>query len=65
MVKCPHCGSTAQVKTAPTAEVSKDKKWLVLNCKCGCGCEFNASYSISRPLVQSIVINKDKRGNEK
>ena len=65
MVECPHCGSTAQVKTDPTAKVSKDKKWLVLNCKCGCGCEFNASYSINRPLVIGIVTNKNGRGNEK
>ena len=54
MIKCPHCGSTAQVKTEPSARVSDDKKWLVLACECGCGCKFNASYSTARSIVKWI-----------
>ena len=57
MVECPYCGSTAQVKTAPTAEVSKDKKWLVLNCKCGCGCEFVRQFVFDK----EYIVNDEKR----
>lgn len=46
MIKCPHCGSTAQVKLAPTASVSRNEHCLTLGCECGCGCNFTAVYDI-------------------
>ena len=63
MVKCPYCGSTAQVKTAPTAEISKNKKWLVLSdnqayltlgAECGCGCQFTLDYYVPEPMWVNI-----------
>ena len=64
MTKCPNCGSTAQVKIVSTEKIDK-QEWLVLNCKCGCGCEFNANYCVNKPIVKRIITNKNERGNEK
>ena len=47
MVRCPHCGSTAQVKLSPTASLSRNKAWLILGCECGCGCHFTVDYNIN------------------
>ena len=46
MVKCPYCGSTAQVKLNGTATLSDNQQYLTLGCECGCGCHFRVSYNI-------------------
>lgn len=44
MIKCPRCGSSAQVKLNPTAVVSSNQEVLTLGCECGCGCHFTVDY---------------------
>ena len=39
MVKCPHCGSTAQVKSNGNPIISK-RGFLAENFSCGCGCNW-------------------------
>ena len=41
MIRCPNCGSTAQVKVVDnTTFVWKDIVSVYLEYKCGCGCNF-------------------------
>ena len=47
MIKCPHCGSTAQVKPNGFASLSRNKEYLTLGCECGCGCNFTVDYNTS------------------
>jgi hypothetical protein len=47
MVKCPHCGSTAQVKLNGSASLSRNQQYLTLGCECGCGCHFTVDYNIN------------------
>ena len=44
MIKCPHCGSTAQPKRVGITSVSANGKYFCENYKCGCGCYFEALY---------------------
>lgn len=44
MIKCPHCGSTAQVKSNGNPIISKVSKFLVEGFHCGCGCEWEVEY---------------------
>ena len=43
MVKCPHCGSTAQVKSNGNPIISK-RGFLAENFSCGCGCNWEINY---------------------
>ena len=46
MIKCPNCGSTAQVRMGePT--LSRNKFYIVLPCECGCGCHFDLDYDVN------------------
>ena len=45
MIKCPHCGSSAQVKLSPIASLSRNQQYLTLGCECGCGCNFTVDYN--------------------
>lgn len=54
MIKCPHCGSSAQVKLSPTASLSRNKAWLTLGCECGCGCNFTVDYNINNYSESNI-----------
>ncbi len=47
MIKCPYCGSTAQVKLSPTASLSRNNQILTLGCECGCGCNFTVDYDVN------------------
>ena len=43
MIKCPNCGSTAQVrekKASTEFSVPKREATLKTRCTCGCGCRF-------------------------
>lgn len=43
MIKCPNCGSTAQVKCVYTGgELPTEDKYM--GYKCGCGCSFIVTY---------------------
>ena len=53
MVKCPHCGSTAQVKLNDTARLSDNKAFLTLGCECGCGCNF----TVIKPKFSNAFFN--------
>lgn len=45
MIKCPHCGSTAQVKRKGTLTIAPfDENILIENLYCGCGCEWEVMY---------------------
>ena len=44
MIKCPHCGSTAQVKSNGNPVISKVSGFLVEGFHCGCGCEWEVEY---------------------
>lgn len=44
MIKCPHCGSTAQVKVIKSV-ISKITNHLIIEYKCGCGCCFETQYN--------------------
>jgi transposase-like protein len=44
MIKCPHCGSTAQPKRVGITSVSANGKYFCENYKCSCGCYFEALY---------------------
>ena len=45
MIKCPHCGSTAQVEEWETNyyEDSVDEITVIRRYRCGCGCYFNGT----------------------
>lgn len=54
MVKCPHCGSTAQVKLNNTAVLSDNQAYLTLGAECGCGCQFTLDYYVPEPKWVNI-----------
>lgn len=46
MMKCPHCGSTAQVKLNYDPHLSYAKKDILIEAfHCGCGCEWEVEYA--------------------
>ena len=45
MMKCPHCGSTAQVKSNGDPIISKVNGNLLEGFHCGCGCEWEVEYA--------------------
>ena len=45
MIKCPHCGSTAQVKSNGNPIISKVNGNLLEGFHCGCGCEWEVEYA--------------------
>ena len=40
MIKCPNCGSSAQVKLNDDAVLNHDNGRLTVGAECGCGCQF-------------------------
>lgn len=48
-MKCPNCGSTAQVRIDDyETYVGRDVVSVYLNYKCGCGCLFTSRLEINR-----------------
>lgn len=43
-MKCPNCGSTAQVRSTGSPTLSDNKEVLYEHFTCGCGCHFTAEY---------------------
>lgn len=60
MVKCPICGSTAQVKISDKVILSCSKEWLSLPCECGCGSQFDLEYNIGDYCECNVNIIKGK-----
>lgn len=60
MIKCPNCGSTAQVKEIGCYD---DNKKFVEKFLCGCGCQFNKNHywcGDTIYLVNVEIINSKK-----
>lgn len=45
MIKCPNCGSTAQIRMGEPA-LNRNKCYITLSCECGCGCHFDLDYDV-------------------
>lgn len=58
MVKCPHCGSTAQVKPRDKIQISNNHLYIIDPYICGCGCQFDVLHS--REENKQITIEKGK-----
>ncbi len=43
-MKCPNCGSTAQVRSTGAPVLSDNKEVLYEHFTCGCGCYFDTDY---------------------
>lgn len=52
MIKCPNCGSTAQVKLISTEMRHDDWEWLETY-KCGCGCTIERRVQVREEIVRS------------
>lgn len=67
MIKCPNCGSTAQVKTIKALpllfSIQQNTAIEKTRCKCGCSCRFTYVRTISYILVQ--VFDTYENINEK
>ena len=50
MIKCPNCGSTAQVLRSPVYTVNNGE-WAGINCKCGCGTCFTVHYDFKEIVI--------------
>ena len=61
MIKCPNCGSTAQVKCTYFDE-EKYASTHYREFKCGCGCEFLITFEIKKIEIKKIEIKKKKEG---
>ena len=47
MMRCPHCGSTAQPKLNTSPSIYKKGELVITTHKCGCGCVFERRYTLS------------------
>ena len=54
MIKCPHCGSTAQPKQKHRALVSENGRYFSEVYECGCGCVFEALFP--RVEVEEYIV---------
>lgn len=43
-IKCPTCGSTAQVRRVNEVTLTIDKRIVKIHYVCGCGCKFRNEY---------------------
>ena len=59
MIKCPNCGSTAQIKCTWVDENVYDDN-LYREYNCGCGCNFFVTYKIAN--VEIILKKTEKEG---
>lgn len=61
MIKCPHCGSTAQVKRIGNTTTSDNKMFFCEVYECGCGCRFEALYP--REVGEYIIHHLENKGH--
>lgn len=59
MIKCPNCGSTAQVKPNGQIQISSNHLYITESYVCGCGCHFTVLQS--REENKQIIIINEKR----
>lgn len=50
MIKCPYCGSTAQVKLVWEDRSSYDTE-KIKEFECGCGCHFEAIFTLTKTKI--------------
>ena len=60
MIKCPKCGSTAQVKLVYGDDLAKeifysDLHWIFQDYECGCGCKFEVRWK-----KEGVYVTNDK-----
>lgn len=56
MIKCPHCGSTAQIKPNGKIQISSNHLYTIEPYTCGCGCHFTVLQS--REESKQIIIKE-------
>ena len=44
-MRCPHCGSTAQVRSTGAPVLAENELVLTESFTCGCGCYFDTDYT--------------------
>jgi hypothetical protein len=67
VIKCPHCGSTAQVTFGEPFISNVDEgtiQYIALPCSCGCGCSFIARYDLE-DYTTSWVIHFDTKKSKR
>jgi hypothetical protein len=57
MVKCPYCGSSAQVKEN-TPFISREGQYIDAKYKCGCGCYFDTESDLDDLLEANADVLK-------
>lgn len=58
MIKCPNCGSTAQVKVIGQVW---GEKTAIRKYQCDCGCEFLRYYEVNEATSPYIIKRPNKR----
>lgn len=56
-VKCPNCGSTAQVEYLGESASSGCYDTFERDYVCGCGCEFVVEFSVKNIFINNIKTN--------
>lgn len=70
MIKCPNCGSTAQVRSNGNPKINTvDKDILVEGFHCGCGCEWEVDYARNEngywEILAEVITTKEPINNSK
>ena len=60
MIKCPHCGSTAQVKLINHEITVPSNEWTHFY-ECGCGCKFARIIRVVEEKILSTNLNKSSQ----
>ena len=61
MIKCPWCGSSAQVKPITTHESEvKGHIYITQRYKCGCGCVFDRKFTLYDISIVKVEKSIDK-----
>lgn len=51
MIKCPNCGSSAQIRVHYTT--NEDGTKIIKTSVCGCGCTTTATYTLEREVTRT------------
>jgi hypothetical protein len=65
MIRCPNCGSTAQVKKFGNPYWSDNEEYISQDFKCDCGCMFERMYAVDEPAFVEIHYIEGDVGEEK